>query len=175
MDASRRPLAFIAAGAALFLFLAHGSLLWRAHRHYGAGKNFQAAGKTLEAAREYQSAIGFYAPLNPWSRAAAEALAALAAGQRARDPGLAFELEDRLRRSVQGTRWIVQPYREILSGLGEPSGPPLRDPDPWLFFLSWGGLGLAGAALWRERWGAAARLTVALGGLTVWAAALRFC
>jgi hypothetical protein len=175
MSRTRRPLAFIAAGAAFFLFLAHGSLLWRAHRHYGAGKDFQAAGKTLEAAREYQASIGFYAPLNPWSRAAAEALAALVAGQRARDPGLAFELEDRLRRSVQGTRWMVQPYGEILSGLGEPPGPPPRDPDPWLFFLSLGGLGLAGAALWREQWGPIARSALAMAGLAVWASALRFC
>jgi len=171
----RRPLALAAVGAALFFLLTHGVLLWKAHHHYALGRSRQAAGATIEAAREYQSAIGFYAPLNPWSRAAAGALASLTKDAEGKDSALAFELEDRLRRSIQGTRWLVQPYADILAKLDRPPGPALRDPSPWLFFLSIAGLAAAFWGIGAVRKGMVFRVVVAGCGLAVWGLALRFC
>lgn len=157
------------------MLFVHGSLLWRAHRHHALGREHQAAGRTLEAAREYQSAIGYYAPLNPWSRAAARDLVSLVVEQRGQDPALAFELEDRLRRSVQGTRWLVQPYGGILGSMGAGPGPPPRDPDPRLFFLSLIGLAAGFAGWWMPGRGGLFRAVFSASGLAVWALALRFC
>ena len=163
-------------GAALLIpALLWGLAAFRAHQHCRLGMDAQTGQKLLEAGREYETAIGFYAPLNPWSRAAARSLAAMVEEARDKDSALAFELEDRLRRSIQGIRWLVHPYAGILAGLGTPPGPPPRDPDPWLFFLSLAGLAAACSAPWMSRQGMPFRWALAGSGLAVWALALRFC
>jgi hypothetical protein len=163
-------------GAALLLpALVWGLCVFRAHHHFRLGREAQEARRTLEAGREYQSAIGYYAPLNPWSRAGAEALAAMVNGSRSSDPDLAFELEDRLRRSIRGTRWLVQPYAGILARTGGPPADVPRDPDPRLFFLSLAGLGVVSVALGLPRKGMIFRAALVAAGLGLWAIALRFC
>jgi hypothetical protein len=162
-------------GAACFIFVLWVLLAWKAYGHYQTGKAHQTGGRMLEAAREYQTAIGFYAPFNPWSRAGAQALQGMARDARGKDPALAFELEDRLGRSVHGIRWLFQPYRQILAALEDAPGDPMRDPNPWMFFLSLAGFVSGYGALFIPRKGALFRAVGFVGGLGVWSLALHFC
>ncbi len=78
----------------------------RSAEHLARAREHAAAGRLLEAGREYQTAIGYSAPFNPFCAAAARELRSLAEATAATDPDRAADLEDRLERSVRGTRWL---------------------------------------------------------------------
>lgn len=96
------------------VLLLHAFVVVRSAQHLDRARDLTETGKNLEAAREYQSAIGFHAPLNPYCRTAAHELHALAESVAPIDPALGADLEDRLQRSLKGTRSFYQPHRELL-------------------------------------------------------------
>lgn len=160
--------------AALLAF-AWGLLCWRASQHYRAGGEAVRQGRPLEAAREFESAVGFYAPLNPYARAAAEQMRTLASKLGKEDPPLSREIFDRLRRSVRSARWLVQPYPDLLL---EPAkgtlDAPASDPSAPLFFGSVAGL-LLGLGIWWAPLRAAPKSLLGTAGLLLWAMLLYLC
>jgi len=126
-----------AALAVMILAVAWGVLCLRAASHYRAGQELAKAGKTLEACREFESAVGCYAPFNPYCRAAAEQMLAMARDEQDRDPALAAETLERLRRALRSLRWLVQPHADLLAAAGSREAPRVpRDPRASLFLLS---------------------------------------
>lgn len=109
--------------ALLAVALVQTTVVVRSAQHLGAARRHASTGWVLEAVREYQSAIGFHAPFNPFERAAVGELGQLVAATRVRDPDLAARLEDRLHRSVRGTRWLRQPHAEVVADRPAPSEP----------------------------------------------------
>ena len=115
---------------ALGILVVHGFVLIRSAEHLDQAREFARAGRIPEAAREYQTAIGYAAPFNPYCRAAAEELEILAEECSVSRPILGANLYDRLRRSLRGTRWLLQPEGisssgSLRSGLSPAeSGPP---------------------------------------------------
>ena len=93
----------------------HTVVVWRSYHHLQLARRASANHNTIEAAREYQAAIGWHAPGNPFERQAIAEFTRLIDASRAHDPTLARNLEDRLRRSVRGSRWLMQPHGEILA------------------------------------------------------------
>jgi hypothetical protein len=93
----------------------HSIVVWRSYHHLRLARHASASHRPIEAAREYQAAIGWHAPGNPFARRAVEDFAVLIDAFRADDPELARNLEDRLMRSVRGTRWLMQPHAEVLA------------------------------------------------------------
>jgi hypothetical protein len=99
----------------LTVAMVHSVVVLRSAQHLRRARVAAAGHRPIEAAREYQAAIGCHAPGNPFERAAIGELVALVDATRARDPELARDLEDRLIRSIRGTRWLRQPHRETLA------------------------------------------------------------
>lgn len=163
-----KALALLAAVAAF----AWGTLCIRASAHLRDGDLAARDGKLLEAARSYESAIGCYAPLNPFSHGAAERMLAL--GIRCGDPALAAEIRGRLARSIRSVRWITQPYTDLLIQTGEPP-TPFRDPDPALFFLSLAGLLFAGGSFWAPRLRPWTKIALCAAGFSIWGVLLYLC
>ena len=97
------------------IVLLHAFVVVRSAQHLQKARDLAEIGRNLEAAREYQSAIGFHAPLNRYCRTAAQELHALAEEVAPIDPALGADLEDRLQRSLKGTRSFFQPHKEILN------------------------------------------------------------
>lgn len=157
------------------LAFAWGLLCWRAAHHYRFGTAAARQGRTLEAAREFESAVGFYAPLNPYARAAAEQMLALASGAEKKDPRLSREILDRFWRSVRSTRWLVQPYSDLLARFtgGTPS-PLARDPSAPLFFGAIAGLAV-GLGIWWLPLRPAPKGLLGTAGLLLWATLLYLC
>jgi len=96
------------------IILLHAFVVVRSAQHLQRARDLAEIGKTFEAAREYQTAIGFYAPLNPYCRAAAHELHDLAEAVTPIDPALGTDLRDRLQRSIKGARSLYQPHRELV-------------------------------------------------------------
>ena len=86
----------------------------RSAEHLNRARTHAAAGRTIEAAREYQTAIGYHAPFGPYCDAAVDELKTLAQEILSVDPALAADLEDRLQRSVRGTRSLYQPHAKLI-------------------------------------------------------------
>jgi hypothetical protein len=94
-------------------------LLVRARDALIRAKEAEAAGGFLEAARWYQTAIGFHTPFSPYSRSAVEAMLRLSESRADDDPNLSFEIRDRLIRAIYATRSFYQPFAHELAGLTE--------------------------------------------------------
>jgi len=105
----------ISVAAVVAMLILEALMCLEASRHLQRAHMLESNGEILSAAREYQSAIGFYAPFNPFSRAAAIDMAAMLRREETIDESRAFNLEDRLLRSIRGTRSFYQPYRDISS------------------------------------------------------------
>lgn len=103
--------------SALALMSLEGLMLTRSSSHLEAARKLQSTGRILESAREYQSCIGFSAPWNPFADSAVRELERLAAREKTEHPQLGEDLEDRLIRSIRGTRSFYQPNRKTLSRL----------------------------------------------------------
>ena len=151
------------------------ALCLRAAGHYRAGVTEQGVGRLLLAAREYESAVGCYAPLNPYSKRAAIAMLEIAKGTMDTDPALSAEVEDRFKRSVLSTRWLVQPYADLLKGEREKGAAPVRDPNPLLFFLSMVAISSALAAWWVRGLSPRVRLAICVTGFSAWGLLLHLC
>lgn len=166
-----RPAALVCA----LLLLAWGTLCLRAAQHYGAGRAAEGRGELPEAAREYESAVGCCAPLNPYCGAAARALGALAGRTAAADPRFSEEARDRLLRALRGSRSLVQPHRDLLEVV-QSSGPalPPREPNSALFLLAFLTLGAGLGAWWLPR-PLGLRASLALGGMALGAGLLYLC
>jgi len=86
----------------------------RSAEHLERARTHAANGHIIEAAREYQTAIGYHAPFSPYCKDAAKELRTLAQSTAGTDPALAADLEDRLQRSVRGTRSLYQPHATLI-------------------------------------------------------------
>lgn len=152
--------------AAAVLFFLWGYCLLQSYSHYRAALALERRSQPAEAAREFQTAIQFYAPLNPWSRAAALRLASY------RDP----DSRDRLRRALLSIRSFYQPYGEIVrrGATTSPPPPPPREPQPLVFLGSVIALAVSLIAwnLGGGRWSWRRRLLVSLPALALWAVLL---
>lgn len=118
------------------LAVIHSVVVWRSYHHLRLAREASASHNLVEAARQFQTAIGWHAPGNPFAGRAVEEFAELINATRADHPDVTRNLEDRLMRSVRGTRWLVQPHAEVLAksdpGLGSPlpqRRPPRTCPD----------------------------------------------
>ena len=136
--------------------------------HMRTGADFERQGQPLAAAREYQAAMGYHAPLNPWCRAAAARLGELA--RSADDPDLAAYLAYRLRRSLLATRSFYQPHRDLLTDGDRPADPNLA-----LFLGALLGLVVGFGAWWWLGLGVGRRLSLSVFGLVVWGFLLHLC
>jgi hypothetical protein len=129
----------------------------------------------MEAAREFESAVGCYAPFNPFSRAAAEEMLFLALREKGRDPVFSAEVLDRLGRAIRSTRWLVQPYPKLLAAVSGTSPHTLpHDPRIAVFFVSWLGL-LAGMGAWWLPLRLPVRAVLGVTGMGFWAVLLYLC
>jgi len=95
--------------AVLSILIVHFFVIIRSAEHLDRARALARCGQIYESAREYQTAIGYAAPFNPYSRAAAEELEAMAEEYSLSRPILGANLYDRLHRSLRGTRWLLQP------------------------------------------------------------------
>jgi hypothetical protein len=100
--------------AATTILTLHLFVVIRSAEHLERARDHKATGRILEAAREYQTAIGYHAPFSPYCKAAAEELRTLAKSTAGTDPALAADLKDRLQRSVRGTRSLYQPHAKLI-------------------------------------------------------------
>lgn len=150
-------------------------LCLRAAQHYAVGRTAESAGNLPEAVREYETAVGCCAPLNPYCGAAAGRMWDLGQRVSATDPPLSKEIRDRLLRTLRGTRGLLQPHAALLEMVQscDPARPP-RDPRGGLFLLSVLALTVGMGAWWHP---VAGRLKVGLGlaGLAAWASLLYLC
>ena len=116
------------------VLLLHGFVVVRSALHLHRARDLAKIGKTFEAAREYQGAIGFHAPLNPYCRTAAHELHALAETVAPIDPALGADLEDRLQGSLRGARSLYQPHGELVDSPALLTRyllrPPMHQPIP---------------------------------------------
>ena len=108
-----RPREWLVASVVAILLL-HAFVVVRSAEHLQKARDLAEIGKAFEAAREYQTAIGFHAPLNPYCQAAAHELHALAEAVAPIDPALGTDLQDRLQRSLKGTRSLYQSHHELV-------------------------------------------------------------
>lgn len=118
MKRGRRWLVMAVAALAVI----HSVVVWRSYHHLRLAREASASHKPVQAARQFQAAIGWHAPGNPFARRAVEDFADLVNATRADHPDLARNLEDRLMRSVRGTRWLAQPHAEVLAKSGPGPG-----------------------------------------------------
>lgn len=159
----------------ILIVFAWGLLCVRSAWYREAGLQAVREGRSMEAAREFESAIGCYAPLNPFSRAAAEAMLNLARHENLTDPMFSAEVSDRLRRALRSTRGLVQPYPDLLRVVEGPNARALsRDPRIALFLASWLGL-LAGLGAWWLPLRTVPKAALGTTGLAIWALTLYFC
>lgn len=168
--------AFAGASVALCLLaIAWGLLVFRASQHYRSGLEAERAGKSAEAARELQSAVGCCTPFNPYCGAAAQRLLELSRNLEGKDPVLQAEVRDRLVRSLRGARWLFQPHGELLAeGQSHQPAPPPKDPNGWLFLLSCAAL-VTGLGSWWLRGSVRFRTAVSATGLALWAVLIYLC
>jgi len=150
-------------------------LCWRAGEHYRLGIAEMESGEPLGAVREFEAAVGYYAPFNPYSRAAAEQILVMVLRHEEQDSALAFEVRDRFRRSVRSLRWLRQPYADLLEMADGETGPHAApDPRGLLFLLSVPCLILGWGAWWMPC-GFARRWVFSLVGFSSWGALLYLC
>lgn len=174
---SERPRwGLVAASCGLVLAFLWCTLCLRAARHYSSGTELVAAGNIAGAVREFESGSGCYAPLNPYCRASAEKMLALARLEEARDPALAREIRDRLRRSLLSLRGLAQPHGDILLAASENEAPAEapRDPRGSLFLLSLVALA-AGFGAWWTPLPTGRRAAVSAAGMAAWGLLLYLC
>lgn len=165
-----------AAAGFIFLAMLWGILCLRAYGHYQDGVVFMDEGRSLESAREFESAIGCYAPFNPFIRPAAEHMLALAQLNSGKHPELALEITRRCQRSLRSLRWLLQPHRNLLAQAeGENGATELNDPHPIAFFLSFLCLLLGLGAFWLPLKSMFLKGTLCLAGMGGWAIFLYLC
>ena len=96
-------------------------MLFRSSSHLKTARRLADENRIIESAREYQSSIGYYAPINPFADTAVSELKLLAEEEKGRNPQLGLDIEDRLLRSIRGTKSFYQPYGKILRSQGHSS------------------------------------------------------
>ena len=153
----------VAAIAALVAF-ASLRVIVDSHSEYTEAARLEEQGEYAQAVTHYRRSLRWYAPGNPYSRAAGEALIALARGAESRgDPGLARDAYQALRAGIMAARGITTPYPDLLrrgadrlealaagdAGHGNaghrnvPDPMPPGTPQPWAALLA-----LAGYFIW---------------------------
>lgn len=143
-----------------------------AARHYHLATEYRAAEFYSLAAREYQTAIGFYAPCNAYSRSAAENMLDLVGELENKDPDLARDVTDRLKRALAGIRSLYQPYSDLLHG--QPTLQIRTDNDPGMiaYVLSLV-FALITLSIWRfSRFSVLNRSVISLVSCILWALCL---
>ncbi|HPR63682.1 MAG TPA: hypothetical protein PK014_05615 [Thermoanaerobaculia bacterium] len=134
--------------------------------HLDRAREHRASGEVLPAVMEYQTAIGYYAPLNPYSRRAAVELTSWADEMKREGSVTAFEVHDRARRSILGLRSFYQPYRDLLTNQNKTGSP--RDPNLFLYIFSVVCLAVSWGAWWIRsllcRW----KISLSLTFLALW-------
>lgn len=148
----------VAAVAAL-VALASVRVVIDSHHELVEAMQLDEAGEYQAAVTGYRRALRWYAPGNPYSRAAGEALLRLAREAESRgDTELALSAYRELRAGIMATRGVTTPYSDLLERGGDrlevlgsnggelgrsASRSPSPTPKPWLALLA-----LTGYALW---------------------------
>lgn len=134
------------------------------HAEYTEAVRLEEQGEYADAVTHYRRSLRWYAPGNPYSRAAGEALLALARAAESRgDAELARDAYRALRAGIMATRGLNTPYPdllrrgaerlEVLGGAtaragDDPARVPRPSPQPWAALLGLAGyLGWVGSAL----------------------------
>jgi hypothetical protein len=148
----------VAAIAALVAF-ASLRVIVDSHSEYTEAARLEEQGEYAQAVTYYRRSLRWYAPGNPYSRAAGEALIALAHSAESRgDPGLARDAYQALRAGIMAARGITTPYPDLLRrgadrlealAAGDAGHRDITDlmppgtPQPWAALLA-----LAGYLIW---------------------------